>query len=646
VSHLTEIRHLVRRVRWRLRLQRAAWLLVWAIGGTLLAAAGVVALAKLGWLPAGGMAVAVGFAGFLGLVALVGGVARRVGEIDAAQRLDRAGSLHDRLGSALAFASKGEPSALEKLAIEDAARVLREASPKQAAPWSLPTNLVWVTPPLVLALLAMALPPLVAGGVGHAVPPLPTLGLAQPKAPKLDKQETAELKEEAEKLQEEIAKTEDPTLQKWIAALNELIRELELGKLTLAEAHAKLAELERAREKWVGQVGEGYDEVAKKLKQAAEKQKPKNQTIDPLLDAFRQEAWKRAAQALEHTAEALDKGQLDEKARNDIAKNLQNLAQAIETERQRQEKQAQKERDRLKQKEQEQKDRFSPKDRDRLKENERQLAELRREAAEMSEMRRQLEQLQRNLDKAAQDLMKRLAEGAQPMSAEELRQAAELLKRMQQQGQGMGQLRLAEGRMIDLKEILRRAGEQPGEGEGQGQGKDGKGNQRRDFLVLAKGKPGGQKPGQGQGQGDQGEGKEGSLLMPGKDGKDGGLVMLGGGEGKPGGALPMPGPGGNDPSAEQGEGIGMGHDPTLQGERTRLAGTKFDEQHAPAPALSEGETESNVVEVAARAGFASRSYRKVHQDYSKVVEDTLQRQEIPPGSRRYVRRYFDLIRPR
>jgi hypothetical protein len=36
----------------------------------------------------------------------------------------------------------------------------------------------------------------------------------------------------------------------------------------------------------------------------------------------------------------------------------------------------------------------------------------------------------------------------------------------------------------------------------------------------------------------------------------------------------------------------------------------------------------------------------VHQDYEEVVEERMERQEIPAGHRRYVRRYFDLIRPR
>ena len=46
------------------------------------------------------------------------------------------------------------------------------------------------------------------------------------------------------------------------------------------------------------------------------------------------------------------------------------------------------------------------------------------------EMRRQLERLQRGLDKGAQELLRRLAEQQNKMSAEEMRKAAEMLRRM------------------------------------------------------------------------------------------------------------------------------------------------------------------------------------------------------------------------
>jgi len=49
---------------------------------------------------------------------------------------------------------------------------------------------------------------------------------------------------------------------------------------------------------------------------------------------------------------------------------------------------------------------------------------------------------------------------------------------------------------------------------------------------------------------------------------------------------------------------------------------------------------------AAERGFVGRGYKKVFTDYQTVAEESLAKDEIPPGYRFYVRRYFQLIRPR
>jgi hypothetical protein len=61
---------------------------------------------------------------------------------------------------------------------------------------------------------------------------------------------------------------------------------------------------------------------------------------------------------------------------------------------------------------------------------------------------------------------------------------------------------------------------------------------------------------------------------------------------------------------------------------------------------SEGPTRSEIIMSAADRGFASRSYRDVYTDYESHAEEVLERDEIPAGYRFYVRRYFQLIRPR
>jgi hypothetical protein len=61
---------------------------------------------------------------------------------------------------------------------------------------------------------------------------------------------------------------------------------------------------------------------------------------------------------------------------------------------------------------------------------------------------------------------------------------------------------------------------------------------------------------------------------------------------------------------------------------------------------SQGATRSEVILSAADRGFASRGYRDVYTDYESHAEEVLERDEVPQGYRFYVRRYFQLIRPR
>jgi hypothetical protein len=53
-----------------------------------------------------------------------------------------------------------------------------------------------------------------------------------------------------------------------------------------------------------------------------------------------------------------------------------------------------------------------------------------------------------------------------------------------------------------------------------------------------------------------------------------------------------------------------------------------------------------VIRGAAEKGFASRGYENVYREYHTVAEETLNKDDIPGGYRFYVRRYFQLIRPR
>lgn len=135
--------------------------------------------------------------------------------------------------------------------------------------------------------------------------------------------------------------------------------------------------------------------------------------------------------------------------------------------------------------------------------------------------------------------------------------------------------------------------------------------------MLVPGQGGGQIPmagegsGQGQGQG-QGQGKEGDQ------------------------------PGGGGLGGKQ---WGNAHDDKLAGDGTQLKGQTKDVVAAGVD-TGEGAASSEVIYGAAQRGFVGRGYQKVYTDYQTVAERVMNQDEIPPGYRFYVRRYFQLIRPR
>jgi hypothetical protein len=59
-----------------------------------------------------------------------------------------------------------------------------------------------------------------------------------------------------------------------------------------------------------------------------------------------------------------------------------------------------------------------------------------------------------------------------------------------------------------------------------------------------------------------------------------------------------------------------------------------------------GPSRSQVIRTAAADGFANRPYRQVYSPYWDRAREVLHQGEVPPGYRSYVRRYFQLIRPR
>ncbi len=83
----------------------------------------------------------------------------------------------------------------------------------------------------------------------------------------------------------------------------------------------------------------------------------------------------------------------------------------------------------------------------------------------------------------------------------------------------------------------------------------------------------------------------------------------------------------------------LGDDPTRL--NTQRRNTRVEGEHS-----GDGPSRSEVILGAANRGFVGEGYRQVYTDYEDHAEEVLERDEVPPGYRFYVRRYFQLIRPR
>jgi hypothetical protein len=114
-----------------------------------------------------------------------------------------------------------------------------------------------------------------------------------------------------------------------------------------------------------------------------------------------------------------------------------------------------------------------------------------------------------------------------------------------------------------------------------------------------------------------------------------------GGEGQPAAGEGGAGERGTSPGAGDAPGDTPDTGPTL-GESTDLA-SRRDDQRA-AGVEGEGPSRSEIIFQAAQKGFATARYRDVVHDYETIVEEDMEREELPPGYRRYVEEYFDLIR--
>jgi len=596
-SYPTTVLRALAGTRRRLRLQRALEAATTAGIVGLLAATATVYLSKAGALGSRGVWIGLTLAAALPALGALLAAARRLSDARVAKRIDRTHQLHDRLVTAVEFAALERATCFHAAQVRDAERCATRVVPSTAAPFRRPRDigLLGLTLLCLVFVLLLKFPSTTV--VAPKPPPLARLTIAPED---LEPHQALALELERQALEQDL-----PEVSELAKELNKLFEQIQKKELTRKELFAKLAELEK---KYMDGLDGNFDDLLKKLKKmGGELQKEK--LTKEAGNALKQADLDKAKKELEDLAKKVDRLKQEQKRR--LARSLDRASrQKMEKDQlKRKLDQLNRQIRRLQRQLKQQKN--NPAARRRLQRKQRQLQRLNRQQQQAAQQRRQLQRLNQQMKRAAQNLRNQLS----PEAMKALQQAAQQMGRFANQRNKLRMMGKAQGQMVDLKELLRRLGKG-------GKGKQGK---LKDFLARAKGL----KPGQGK----KGKGKKGLMLDP--NGQGGTLIM------------PLPGPPGagqDDPNGPPGDGIGDSSDPNLKGQATKLKArhknlmVKGQE--------SAGPTRSEVILGASEKGFATSHYRRVYREYTEIIEEVLKREEVPLGYKYYVKRYFQLIKPR
>jgi hypothetical protein len=523
----------------------------------------------------------------------------------------------DRITAALEFSALA-PAArtpFMEAAIADAVRRVPNPSAKAAVPVRFPRAL-WASLGLALLVLGASRLPARTPRALARVPapsPLEPVVLAEDDLGLL-----------RDSMQELTGVHGDPELSEAVARFNRVVEELARHEMDRTQLFQKLADIERA----LGNGSEEEDALDAGLRDLATAL-AKSPLSRPVAEALKQRRLPDAERALRELAnrlgrrEKVDRPALEQLRKALEAATAQASGRVLRLDESR--RKLEEEQKRLLQKKASNADAGPIPEQDEHG-RERRLEHLDRERTDASRAQQALSQLDRDLAKAAQELMNELGK-----SAENLQSGARDLQRMAQQQLTDQQKQALKQRLEELKELLRQGG--PGREQHQ--------RRLREFAARARGKDGEQKPGEQNGQG-QANGAQTPELVFG-----------------PGGTpLPLPGSGqtasnagrsGQSSATGQGQSgsreWGSGSDQNVRGAATKLQG-KTEDVSAAAIDTGQGAASSEVVFGASERGFTGSHYQKVYAQYRTVAEDVLHEESIPAGYEFYVRRYFQLIRPR
>jgi hypothetical protein len=548
---------------------------------------------------------------------------RKSAPLAGAIELDRFHDTGGRIANALAFARvpAGERTPLMTLAIEDALAVVARVEPGRAVRIPLPSEA-----PLVLSLaLGLVVLALFEVRTLRPLPPVPA-----PKPLLMSADDVAFFRGAGDELAHA---SHDATQQAAVARYNRLVEDIAEHRVDEHEVFRRLADIEADLGEHIEAdreaLADGLQGVARELEKSPLARKTAEALAEQRLDdaekALRELAEKLKAKKAPPTATEL------ERLRSALQKASEQSHARLEAIEQRRRELAEQRESLLKKKSDPASNAANQK---KLEDNKRQLEHLDRQQSRAEKSKEQMSELDRELSKAAQDLQQALSErqkNAGEQASDEMEQSAQDVHRMGQKQLDDAQKRELLQRLKEMREVLRQ----------QGQGGDERKARMERFGQSAHG----QKPGAGGQDGQPGQTKPGGVEL--RMGRGGDGIQIPGGttttQGPPS-ASPNQDGSGNGPS-EPGQGYGNGHDGSLTGDRSRVAGQTHDVSAAGIDS-GEGTASAEVIYGAAQRGFVGKGYKDVFTEYQSVAEQVIEKDEIPPGYRFYVRRYFQLIRPR
>jgi hypothetical protein len=451
---MEELQKQVRRAGRRIALQQFVNALGWCwFSGLTIAALAMLVdkyypLAVPFWAwPAGGVV-------FGTVAAVTWTLATRAQPLDAALEIDRRFGLKERVSSTLAMPPDDRESDAGQMVAEDAAHRVARLEISEKFPISTPRKLLLPLVPAALAFAVLLLP-------GPAVVENPAQGKTNEEASKPQVKKAAEaLPKKATETREQAKKENMPELESLMAKIEETTRQMSSSPPDREKALTKLNELSKQLADRRKQV-EGMEKIRDQLAQLKQKERG---PADQMAQSLAQGDFEKALDDLKDIEKALKDDKLNEKDKEQLAKQLDDMKKNIE-----------KMADQHKQQQAEMEKKI-----DELRKNGQNDAadKLQDQLAQMKNQNQQMDQLQ-DLAKKFGQCAECMKKGQGDKAADAMKQAQNAINDMKKQLDEMQMLDDAMDQLAQAKDQMNckncgGKGCKNCQGKGPGQGKDGK----------------------------------------------------------------------------------------------------------------------------------------------------------------------------